>query len=252
MHVLLLGASRHIGFFVAQRLLAQGHTCTLLLRRLEAMQSEPSMATYIQGGHAKLVGGDALVRADVQRAWDTAKGDSKVDAVFFGIGGEPTFSLTKGAVLNPPDLTSRAMSVLLDVMQSSTTPADRPKLVTITSNGLDDRTHSMLPMPMRLFYGWALRLPHEDKVEQEKNVTRATGGDGRSTGWLPIQNVTIVRPAFLTDGECKAEKKVDGYRVGAELEKVWTVSRADVGHFVAEKVFADWGKWGGKAWVVGY
>ncbi|QRV80474.1 NAD(P)H-binding family protein [Ceratobasidium sp. AG-Ba] len=252
MHVLLLGASRNIGFFVAQRLLAQGHTCTLLLRRLEAMQSEPSMTNYVQSGQAKLVGGDALIRADVQRAWDTAKGNGEVDAVFFGIGGEPSFSLTKGAVINPPDLTARGISVLLDVIQSSTSAANRPKLVTITSNGLDDDSHSMLPGPMRMFYGWALRLPHEDKIEHEKNVNRATGADGSGAGWMPVENVTIVRPAYLTDGECKADRKVEAYRVGTSLEKVWTINRADVAHFIAERVFTDWAKWGGKAWVVGY
>ena len=86
MKVLAIGASRNIGYHVPQRLLAKGHTCTLLLRRPEAMESDASMTTYIRDGKAKLVHGDGLVQADVQRAWDTAKGDGEVDAVYFGIG----------------------------------------------------------------------------------------------------------------------------------------------------------------------
>ncbi|KAG9081388.1 hypothetical protein FRC06_005608, partial [Ceratobasidium sp. 370] len=128
MRVLLLGASRNIGYFVAQRLLAHGHTCTMLLRRPEAMESDPSMNPYIKDGKAIIVRGDGLVEADVQKAWDTAKGDGQVDAVFFGIGGDPSFSLLKGFVITPADLTARSMAVLLSVIQSSTTLSTRPKL----------------------------------------------------------------------------------------------------------------------------
>lgn len=252
MRVLLLGASRNIGYFVAQRLLAQGHTCTLLLRRPEAMETDPAMTAYVKDGKANLVKGDALVQTDIQHAWDAAKGDEEVDVVFYGIGGEPSFSLTKGAIITPRDLTARGMANLLAVIESSTTPSTRPKLVNITSNGLDDRSHSLLPIPMRLLYGWALRIPHDDKIEQEKNVSRATGAEAGSQGWLLVENVITIRPAFLTDGECKADKRADAYRVGQELRNVWTISRADVAHFIAEKVLADWGKWAGKPWVVAY
>ncbi|KAG8724719.1 hypothetical protein FRC09_015192 [Ceratobasidium sp. 395] len=251
MRVLLLGASRNIGYFVAQRLLAQGHTCTLLLRRPEAMESDTSIGPYIKDGKAIIVPGDGLVEADVQRGWDAAKGDEQVDAVFFGIGGEPSISLTKGAVLNPPDITARSMAVLLAVIQSSTTPSTCPKLVTISSNGLDDRTHALLPFLLRIFYGWFLHLPHVDKIEQENNVKRAAGWEGND-GWLGVNNVVIVRPSLLTSGECLANNKADAYRVDAELPSAWTVSRADVGHFVAEKVFVEWEKWAGKGWVISY
>ncbi|KAG9112046.1 hypothetical protein FRC07_007996, partial [Ceratobasidium sp. 392] len=239
MRVLLLGASRNIGYFVAQRLLAQGHTCTLLLRRPEAMESDSSMSTYIKDGQTILVRGDGLVEADVQRAWDTAKGEGQVDAVFFAIGGEPSLSLFKGAIITPADLTARSMAVLLAVIQSSTTTSTRPKLVTITSNGLDDRSHSLLPFPLKIFYGWFLRLPHEDKVAQEDNVKRAAGWGG-GEGWLGSNNLVIVRPSLLTSGVCVADKKEDAYRTDAELRSAWTVSRADVGHFVAEKVLKEW------------
>ncbi|CAE6460637.1 unnamed protein product [Rhizoctonia solani] len=252
MRVLLFGASRNTGYFVAQRLLAKGHTCTLLLRKPEAMESDPAMSGFIKDGKVKLVGGDALAQEDVQKAWNIASSEGQVDVVFFGIGGEPTFSLTKGFVINPPDLTTRGMAVLLAVIRSSTTPATQPKLVTISSNGLDERSHSLLPLPMKAFYGYFLRLPHEDKIGLEKNVQQAAGWDSQSQGWFDPKNVVIVRPAFLVSGKCAADEKPDAYRTGEELEKSWGISRADVGHFVAEKVLTDWEKWAGKAWVVSY
>ncbi|KAH7345738.1 hypothetical protein B0J17DRAFT_624850 [Rhizoctonia solani] len=245
MRVLLLGASRNIGYSVAQRLLAKGYTCTLLLRRPDAMESDPSMSEYIQNGLAKLVRGDALVQDDVQKAWDIANSDGQVDLIFFGIGGDPSFSLTNGFIITPGDLTTRSMFVLLSIVQSS---AARPKLVTISSNGLDKRSHSLLPLPLKILYGWLLKVPHQDKIGLESNVKQATS----SEGWLDPKNSVIVRPSLLTSGKCLADTKPDAYRTGEELTSAWTVSRADVGHFVVEKVLAEWDRWGGKTWVVSY
>ncbi|CUA77729.1 hypothetical protein RSOLAG22IIIB_06743 [Rhizoctonia solani] len=251
MRVLLFGASRNTGHFVAQRLLEKGHTCTLLLRKPEALESDPSMSDYIKSSKAKLVRGDGLIQEDVQNVWDIASSEGPVDLVFFGIGGEPSFSLTKGYVITPPDLTTRSMSVLLSVLRSSTTPATQPKLIMISSNGLDEHSHSLLPLPMKAFYDYFLRLPHEDKIGLEKNVQRAAGW-GDSQGWFDPKNVVIVRPAFLITGKCSADEKPDAYRTGEELHKAWGISRADVGHFVVEKAIADWDNWAGKAWVVSY
>ncbi|KAG8734875.1 hypothetical protein FRC10_011343 [Ceratobasidium sp. 414] len=251
MHVLLLGASRNVGYSVTQRLLAHGHTCTLLLRRPEAAEADSALSSYVRDGKLKVVRGDGLVEAEVQQAWNAAKGDGEVDAVFFGIGGVPKFSFTKGFVMTPADLTARCMSVLLSVIQSSTTPSTRPKLVTITSNGLDEHTHSLLPLMLKPMYRWLLHAPHVDKIEQENVVKRAAGW-GEGEGWLGARNLVIVRPSIFTSGECVADKKEDAYRVDEGLRSAWTVSRADVAHFVAEKVLTDWEKWAGKAWVISY
>jgi len=251
MRVLLLGASRNIGHLVAQRLLAKGHTCTLLLRFPETMESSPALSSYIKDGKAKLVRGDGLVEADVQHAWDAARVDGEVDAVFFGIGGNPTFSLLKGFVITPADLTARSMAILLNVIHFSTTAGTRPKLITITSNGLDARTHSLLPFPLKPFYRWLLHVPHKDKIEQENNVKHAAGWDGSNEAWLGSQNLTIIRPSLLTRGKCMADTKKNAYRAETELRGAWRISRADIAHFVVE-VFNNWETWGGKVWVVSY
>ncbi|KAF8602049.1 hypothetical protein BDV93DRAFT_444796 [Ceratobasidium sp. AG-I] len=250
MRVLFLGASRNTGYFVTQRLVAKGHTCILLLRRPEVMEADPAMNVHISEGKIKVVPGDGLVEADVQRAWDVAKSDGEVDMVFFGIGGEPQFSFTQGFIMTPADLTARSMAVLLSVIQSSTTPTTRPKLLTVTANGLNGRQHSILPFVLRLFYKWLLKVPHHDKLKQEEYVERAAGWGGGNDGWLGAQNVVIVRPSMFTSGACKADRGGDAYRTGQELKGAWTVSRADVAHFIGEKVFANWGEWAGRAWVI--
>ncbi|GAB1526705.1 hypothetical protein RhiTH_009877 [Rhizoctonia solani] len=253
MRVLLLGASRNVGYFLAQRLVAQGHTCTLLLRNPGSMESDSAMASYVRDGKVKLIGGDGLVREDVQQAWDATKSNGEVDVVYFGIGGYPKFSITQGFVLTPADLTTRCSEIILSIVQSSTTPATRPKLIAITSNGLDKRTHALLPLPLKPVYKYALRTAHEDKIGLEKNVRNAAGwNEGVEGGWFGAQNLVIVRPAMFTDGECLGNQNADAYRVGEELTSAWTVSRADVAHFVAEQVLADWNKWAGKSWVVAY
>lgn len=145
------------------------------------------------------------------------------------------------------------MSLLLSVIQSSTAPSTRPKLIVISSNGLDKRSHSLLPLALKPLYGWVLRGPHEDKIGLEKNVLTAAGwAEGEGGGWLGAQNLVVIRPALLTTGECLGDKKADAYRAGEELKGAWTVSRADVGHFVVEKVLADWNNWAGKGWVISY
>ncbi|KAG9076131.1 hypothetical protein FRC06_009685 [Ceratobasidium sp. 370] len=252
MRVLLLGASRHLGYSVALRLLSQGHICTLLLRHPEAIESDESISAYVEGGKAIIVPGDGLVEEDVQRAWVAAKGDGQVDAIYFGIGGEPSFSWRKaGFVISPADLTARSISILLSVIQSSTTPSTRPKLVTITSNGLDPQSRTILPFTLKLLYAWFLRAPFADKAEQERILKRAAGWDG-AEGWLGSDNVVIVRPSILTDEECLADKKPGAYRAGPELKGPWTISRGDVAHFVVEKVLDKWERWSGKTWVVSY
>ncbi|KAG8680943.1 hypothetical protein FRC08_015950, partial [Ceratobasidium sp. 394] len=89
-------------------------------------------------------------------------------------------------------------------------------------------------------------------LEQEAVLKRAAGWEDYEGGWLGAQNVMIVRPSLLTNGECVADQKEDAYRVDEGLMSAWTVSRADVAHFVVEKLFANWERWAGKAWVVSY
>jgi hypothetical protein len=62
--------------------------------------------------------------------------------------------------------------------------------------------------------------------------------------WLP--DLVVVRPALLTDG---AETAM--YRA-AERLSCYSISRRDVGHFIATQALGQEDAWRGKAVVVGY
>jgi len=82
----------------------------------------------------------------------------------------------------------------------------------------------------------------------------------RSRPGLPaagsFKNWIVVRPALLTDGKCEAERKDrkgKPYRVvEGDGYKGYTISRADIGHFVAEEAVLHWDTWKGKILAVGY
>ena len=65
----------------------------------------------------------------------------------------------------------------------------------------------------------------------------------------------ILKPALLTDGACKADTASAGkqpYRFSEEDLGGYTISRKDVGHFIAENLLEDWKKWSGKGISLAY
>ena len=85
-------------------------------------------------------------------------------------------------------------------------------------------------------YDWLLKHPHEDKLRLKSNVKQAAS----SEEWLDPKSLVLIRPSLLTSGKCVADTKPETYRTGEELKSAWAVSRADVGHFLVEKVVAEW------------
>ena len=71
-----------------------------------------------------------------------------------------------------------------------------------------------------------------------------------------FDNWIAVRPAFLTDGKCEAdkpEKKNGAYKiVEGDGYKGYIISRADIAHFIVEEAVLHWNKWKGKILAVGY
>ncbi|THH17253.1 hypothetical protein EUX98_g9167, partial [Antrodiella citrinella] len=110
MNVYAVGASRHIGYYAAVRLLAKGAHVTFLLRSTSALENDETIRPYITSGHAKLVKGDALKAEDVAKGWAVAQADDrKVDLLLFTLGGLPHFSLRKGITLVPPNLVTQCL-----------------------------------------------------------------------------------------------------------------------------------------------
>ncbi|KIJ16659.1 hypothetical protein PAXINDRAFT_74801, partial [Paxillus involutus ATCC 200175] len=153
--VLVIGGSRNIGYLSSIRLLDSGATVTFLLRKVEVFDGDETIQRYLEQGKARLVQGDALIKDDVQRAWDeAAKGDdTPVDLLLFTVGivGSPnaTFDLRKGMLISPPNLVTQA---LLNVFE--TTPPSDPKFIAITSTGATEESHRALPLLLRMVYGY--------------------------------------------------------------------------------------------------
>lgn len=194
------------------------------------------------------------------------------------VGGTPKFSLTKGFVIDPPNLCASSMLNLLAVYASeSLQPSESkpfPRLLLVSSTGLSKSSHAALPLALKPLYGYLLRSPHVDKLGMERVVAYAAGWDWKDEepesevvgeagvwrerlgegGWL--KEVVVVRPALLTDGVCKTDGAAAGvqpYRTEErEVKGGYTVSRRDVAHFVVEGALKEWDTWRGKCVRIAY
>lgn len=276
MNVLAVGASRNIGYYAALRLLEKGATVTFLLRSPSTFDGDSTIQGYVASGKAHLVKGDGLKADDVRHCWEVAQSlgtDGRVDLVLFTVGGIPSFSLTQGFIISPPDLVTKALFTLLSTIPPSLrTPSSQPRIITISSTGLTRASHDALPLLLKPLYGYFLRKPHEDKLGAERIVAHSSGRPWTDEepqskilgeGWqekegLPkpgeLKHVVVIRPALLSDGPCKADEssKVP-YRVAdTELPGGYRVSRRDVAHFMVEGVLSQWDKWEGKCVNIAY
>ncbi|KAG1812909.1 uncharacterized protein BJ212DRAFT_1368916 [Suillus subaureus] len=268
--VLVIGGSRNIGYYSAVRLLALGATVTFLLRSPQVFDQDDTIQNYIKEGKARLIQGDALVKNDVRRAWPEARVDDTrpVDFLIFTVGGPPHFSLTKGVTLTPPNLVTQSLINVLETL-----PSPRPKIIAVSSIGIMQASHKSLPIPLKPFYRYILPALHKDKRGAEEAIAHSAGWewDARDsagdeilgvdwTSRIPnpgeFKSVVVIRPALLTDGECRADVKGKGseaYRVKeGDLESTWTISRKDVAHFLVEGVVRHWQEWEGKCASIAY
>jgi len=275
LNVLVFGGSRNIGYFTALRLLKQGATVTFLLRSLRVFDSDTDIRHFVALGKAKLIEGDALNPDDVKAAWDQATTihpeNPGVDFVLFTVGGTPSFKVSKGFVIDPPNLCTQCLLNVLCTMPKLPAP---PKYIVLTSIGLTEEAHHNLPLLLKPLYGYLLTGPHEDKYGAERVAAHCVGrewterepkpevmsgplGNWSDRGRLPekgsIKEFVVVRPAMLTDGECKADKAEGAYKVSEQyLRDGYRVSRKDVGHFIATRLFQEWSEWEGKIIHIAY
>ena len=153
----------------------------------------------------------------------------------------------------------------------------QPRIIAISSTGVTHTSNAALPLLLRPMYGYLLAEPHKDKMGLERLVSYCAGWpwdvkeDGEpgedimgSQNWMndpelpaagSLKKVLVIRPAFLTDGECKADKVEDskpGYRVSATDFSGWTVSRKDVAHFVVQAAFTRWMEFENRCVTVAY
>ncbi|KAF9648443.1 hypothetical protein BDM02DRAFT_3096423 [Thelephora ganbajun] len=276
--VLVFGGSRNIGYLSSLRLLGHGATVVFLLRNPKTFDDDAVIKPYLDSGKAIVVNGDALSADDVASAWKkAAQVTGRVDFVIFSVGGTPKITLTHGAVIEPRNLcTQSTLNVLCDMPHLE----QEPKFIFVSSTGLTKASHEHLPILLKPLYSWLLKPPHVDKLGLERILHHAAGkpwadpepeadimngGVGGGVEWqsrpgLPaagsLNDWIIVRPALLTSGKCEADKtdkKGKPYKIiEGDSYKGYTISRADVAHFIAEEAILHWDQWKGKILAVGY
>ncbi|KAI0351555.1 hypothetical protein OH77DRAFT_929980 [Trametes cingulata] len=274
MHVFVLGGSKNIGYHAALRLLDQGATVTFLLRKTSVFDADERIQRYIKDGKAQLVQGDALSFDDVKKAWEAAlqAGHGTIDFILFTIGGTPSFSLTKGAIITPGDLCTRSLlNLFRSIPDALRAPPSQPRFIVVTSRGITRVSHDTLPCALKGFYSYALGGPHADKLGAERVLAHVMGvrwtqeeplpqilpPEWKALPGLPaeggLKRVVIIRPSLLTSGACEADeaerkgKSKPAYKaVAGEIEGGYTISRQDTAHFIVNGAVKEWEKWEGK------
>ena len=261
---------------------AKGDTVTLLVRSPKAFDGNEEVQKFIKSGTAHIMVGDALKEDDIRRALTA----NTYDAILSSLGGsalsntqlvkqeanmlctcsiEPVFKLPP--TIEPPNICGDAMHVFLRVMRTMPEEIRSTRFIAISSSGLGRKGHEALPLVMKPLYGWFLKVPHADKLVMERLLGGAAGQPSwgedlvQTTGEVteqPWLNAIIIRPAFLTDGDCLGDdtkRRRSGkppYRVGELLPSAYTVSRKDVAHFIAEEAIPHFNNYKGRAVDVGY
>jgi len=273
LNILVIGGSRHIGYYSALRFLDAGSTVTFLLRSPTTFDDDQSIQNYVKSGKARLIKGDGLVLDDVRNVWAAASSDRPVDVLIFTVGfsGNPKFHPIKGFVMSPHNLVTQC---LLNVLCEMPKIKPLPKVITLSAIGVSPSSRSQVPLLLKAFYGYMIAHPLQDKLGTERVIYHCAGWnwdpkDGEpkedimGNGWqerdgLPasgeLNNAMVLRPAVLNDGECVADSGKAGppYRVAEGHIKGWSVSRKDVAHFIFDAVTNHWDEYGNKQVSIAY
>jgi len=219
----------------------------------------------------------------VQKGWEAAAapespgGARGVDVLLFAVGSSSAkLHPLKGVIISPFNISTQT---LINTLSTIPTDVPSPRIVPVTSIGLTKESHDALPLMTRALYSYLLDGPHDDKKGAEIVLAHVMGASVEESlsptdkqvlpeGWkdtpgLPAagslaSNVAIVRPIWLTNGECRSDEKGnDAYRVRAEgylpVEGGYRISRKDVAHFIAERLLeGEWDTWKGKGIALAY
>ncbi|KAI9807424.1 MAG: hypothetical protein M1833_000169 [Piccolia ochrophora] len=243
-------AAPTIGFFgstggcalaaLTQALNARYH-CTALVRdaeKLKSLLASKKVPEETVNSQLRIVKGNVKDTSAVAQA--LVIDGRVVDLVVSGIGS--AFSM-KPNPLKPtilePTICEDATNIILSSLKTLAS-AHKPALVVISTTGLS-RFGRDLPLAMVPLYHWMLGTAHADKRAMEDILLR----DAKDPDKSPISNYAIVRASLLTDGKMLGVQKV---RVGTEIEGDdgtsqefnpaigYTISRADVGNWIFEKI----------------
>jgi hypothetical protein len=175
------------------------------------------------------------------------------------------FHPLKGFTIKPANLVTQALLTTLCTMPPAGTGRRPPRVIVLSSTGVTKASRKALPLVYRPLYHYFLGPAHLDKAGAERVIAHVAGTawvdkelgeDIMGTEWqsragLPavgaLKGLTmVVRPALLTDGECRADggKGEGAYRAAGSVRSTYTVSRKDVAHFIVEGLLKRWEEYG--------
>ena len=189
MRILLIGASRGIGFELLQQLLSAGHNITAVIRNPQRLQ--------ISNDNLKVIKGDILDKKSVE---DGVEGQ---EAVCITIGINPT--------LKPVEVFSRGTGLVIEAMKKLSCR----RLVCVTGIGAGDSCNHGGFFYDRIINPLLLKNLYADKDRQEA-IIRNSGLE-----WV------IVRPGFLTNGPRTGQYRVLNDLRGIKAKKISRADVAD-------------------------
>ena len=198
-HVLIVGASKGIGFEALRQAIAVGHQVRAFSRSANRID--------VFDANLEKRRGDALSEADI----DAALGDIDVVVQTLGVGA--------GDLFQPVSLFSDATRILVSSMERR----GIKRLITVTGFGAGesrDAISCLQFVPFRLFLGRA----YDDKGVQERLIKNSR------LDW------TIVRPGILTNGPRSGHYKV---LVKPSQWHNGFISRADVADFIVNSIDSE-------------
>lgn len=204
MHVLVVGATGGSGRAAVAELTARGHTVTALSRH----------ASSLTGSGVRGVDGDATDPAVL----DTLVAGHDAVVVTLGISEPPLRVRLRGPARTPRDVRSRGTRRVVEAMRRHGVR----RIVVQTSYGVG-ATRGRLPLATRAVFALLL-APQIADTEVQACTVHGSGLD-----WVEVQPVNLVdddlpgRPVASTTG----------------AQRGWTVSRAQVGRFLADAVESD-------------
>lgn len=206
--VVVFGATGRTGRAVVDELLDHGYEVTAFAR------SPENVTDRHRHDRLRVVGGDVLVPADVERAM--AGQDAVVIAL--GLSASPLRARLGIGLTTPIDVCSRGTRNVLDAIEF----ANGDRLVCESAWGVGE-TRESPPWYVRLLYRLLLKDVLADKEVQEAMIRRS------GTEWV------IVQPVSLTDGPATdaGQVRFDGTVRGSR------VSRTDVAHYCVEAIETD-------------
>ncbi|KAL2352536.1 hypothetical protein BJ546DRAFT_213058 [Cryomyces antarcticus] len=195
-----------------------------------------------------------------------------VDIVVSGLGGSPTlqWSLWEPVTLDDPTVCATAMATILAAIEAlrggkggADVKGDGPLVVAISTTGLSAKKRDV-PLLMVPLYHWFLAVPHRDKKEMEDLLVASVGSKAGVGASDSIRGFVVVRASLLVDGKARGTRSVrvgwesagaeGGEAVGPGPAVGYTISREDVGQWIAEEVVLNEkrGAWVGKMMTLTY